>query len=118
MIGLLGKKLGMTHVYNDSGEMVCVTAIEAGRALLYETSRIVDLEIGYTKRIEANPPEDKDELKQLKEKYNLAGELKVEDFINLPDIIKMDHFMIFLPDNQFSPNLFPKSYFICYIYTK
>ena len=44
------------------------TAIEAGRALLYETSRIVDLEIGYTKRLEAHPPEDKDELKRLKEK--------------------------------------------------
>jgi len=43
-------------------------AIEAGRALLYETSRIVDLEIGYAKRLEINPPEDKSELKQLKEK--------------------------------------------------
>jgi alkylation response protein AidB-like acyl-CoA dehydrogenase len=41
-------------------------AIEAGRALLYETSRIVDLEIGSTKRLETNPPEDKDEVKQLK----------------------------------------------------
>jgi hypothetical protein len=42
-------------------------AIEAGRALLYETSRIVDLEIGYAKRLEMNPPEDKNEIKQLKE---------------------------------------------------
>jgi alkylation response protein AidB-like acyl-CoA dehydrogenase len=41
-------------------------AIEAGRALLYETSRVVDLEIGYAKRLEENPPEDKDEVKQLK----------------------------------------------------
>ncbi len=41
-------------------------AIEAGRALLYETSRVVDLEIGYAKRLETNPPEDKDEAKQLK----------------------------------------------------
>jgi alkylation response protein AidB-like acyl-CoA dehydrogenase len=41
-------------------------AIEAGRALLYETSRIVDLEIGYAKRLETNPPEDKDQVKQLK----------------------------------------------------
>lgn len=29
-------------------------AIEAGRALLYETSRIVDMEIGYAKRLESN----------------------------------------------------------------
>ncbi len=41
-------------------------AIEAGRALLYETSRVVDMEIGYAKRLEANPPEDKAQAKQLK----------------------------------------------------
>jgi alkylation response protein AidB-like acyl-CoA dehydrogenase len=41
-------------------------AIEAGRALLYETSRVVDIEIGYAKRLETSPPEDKEESKQLK----------------------------------------------------
>ncbi|MHC4544389.1 MAG: acyl-CoA dehydrogenase family protein [Planctomycetota bacterium] len=41
-------------------------AIEAGRALLYETSRVVDLEIGYARRLKENPPEDKAEAKQLK----------------------------------------------------
>jgi len=41
-------------------------AIEAGRALLYETSRVVDLEIGYAKKLETNPPQDKAEAKQLK----------------------------------------------------
>ncbi len=41
-------------------------AIEAGRALLYETSRVVDFEIGYAKRLETNPPQDKAEAKQLK----------------------------------------------------
>ena len=41
-------------------------AIEAGRALLYETSGVVDLEIGYTKQLETNPPADKDKAKQLK----------------------------------------------------
>jgi alkylation response protein AidB-like acyl-CoA dehydrogenase len=41
-------------------------AIEAGRALLYETSRVVDLEIGSAKRLETSPPEDKDQAKQLK----------------------------------------------------
>ncbi|MBN1391453.1 MAG: acyl-CoA dehydrogenase family protein [Sedimentisphaerales bacterium] len=40
--------------------------IEAGRALLYETSRIVDIYIGYEKQIENNPPEDKEKLKELK----------------------------------------------------
>ena len=44
------------------------TAIEAGRALLYETSRIVDIEAGYAKRLESNPPEDKTQARQLKVK--------------------------------------------------
>jgi len=44
-------------------------AIEAGRALLYETSRIVDLDQAYARRLENQPPEDKDEKKQLKNKY-------------------------------------------------
>jgi alkylation response protein AidB-like acyl-CoA dehydrogenase len=41
-------------------------SIEAGRALLYETSRVVDFEIGYARQLETNPPEDKAEAKQLK----------------------------------------------------
>jgi hypothetical protein len=41
-------------------------AIEAGRALLYETSRVVDMYVGYTKRLETNPPEDKAKAKELK----------------------------------------------------
>ena len=41
-------------------------AIEAGRALLYDTSRVVDLAVGYNRRVEENPPEDKAELKELK----------------------------------------------------
>jgi len=41
-------------------------AIEAGRALLYETARVVDLKLGYARQLETNPPEDKAEAKQLK----------------------------------------------------
>jgi len=42
-------------------------AVEAGRALLYETSRVVDLAVAYNKRLEEKPPEDKAELKELKD---------------------------------------------------
>jgi alkylation response protein AidB-like acyl-CoA dehydrogenase len=42
-------------------------AIEAGRTLLYETSRVVDMEIAYTKMQETKPPEDKEQAKRLKE---------------------------------------------------
>ncbi len=41
-------------------------SIEAGRTLLYETSRVVDLELGYARQHETNPPEDKVLAKQLK----------------------------------------------------
>jgi alkylation response protein AidB-like acyl-CoA dehydrogenase len=42
-------------------------AVEAGRALLYETSRVVDMEIAYTRIQETKPPEDKEQAKKLKE---------------------------------------------------
>ena len=42
------------------------TTIEAGRALLYETSRVVDVEIAYTRRFEFDCPKDKEEAKQLR----------------------------------------------------
>ncbi len=41
-------------------------SIEAGRALLYETSRVVDMEVGYARRLESSPPEDKAQTRQLK----------------------------------------------------
>ncbi|OHB51921.1 MAG: acyl-CoA dehydrogenase, partial [Planctomycetes bacterium GWF2_41_51] len=41
--------------------------IEVARALLYETSRVVDYDIGYTKILELNPPADKEQLKKLKD---------------------------------------------------
>jgi alkylation response protein AidB-like acyl-CoA dehydrogenase len=43
-------------------------AIEAGRALLYETSCVVDQNIAYEKQKELNPPADKEQLKQLRER--------------------------------------------------
>jgi alkylation response protein AidB-like acyl-CoA dehydrogenase len=42
-------------------------SIEASRALLYETSLVVDMELGYARQLETNPPEDKAEAKQLKQ---------------------------------------------------
>jgi len=42
--------------------------IEAGRALLFETCRIVDLEIGLDTMLQ-NPPEDKSEAKELKNQF-------------------------------------------------
>jgi alkylation response protein AidB-like acyl-CoA dehydrogenase len=41
--------------------------IEASRALLYETSRVVDYDIGYSKKLEFDPPADKEQFKRMKE---------------------------------------------------
>ena len=43
------------------------TSIEAGRALLYETSRIVDLALAYNNQAENHPPADKEAAKRLKD---------------------------------------------------
>lgn len=42
-------------------------AIEAGRAMLYETSRVVDNNIYFEKQLEFNPPAEKEKLKAMKE---------------------------------------------------
>ncbi|MCD4830901.1 MAG: acyl-CoA dehydrogenase family protein [Anaerohalosphaeraceae bacterium] len=41
--------------------------IEASRTLLYETSRVVDMELAYAKMLENDPPADKVELKKVKD---------------------------------------------------
>jgi len=41
-------------------------AVEVGRALLYETSRVVDMELGLERRQQTDPPEDKAEARALK----------------------------------------------------
>jgi len=46
-------------------------ALEAGRALLYDTSRVVDLAIGYNNQSENNPPQDKEESKRIKDNARL-----------------------------------------------
>ena len=46
--------------------------IEAGRALLYDASRVVDLAIGYNTQFDNNPPQDKEESKRLKDNARLT----------------------------------------------
>ena len=45
--------------------------IEAGRALLYDASRVVDLAIGYNNQAENNPPQDKEQSKRVKDNARL-----------------------------------------------
>ncbi|MBN2019624.1 MAG: acyl-CoA dehydrogenase family protein [Sedimentisphaerales bacterium] len=50
-------------------------ALEAGRALLYETSRVVDHNIAVEKKLEFNPPAEKEQLKPLKEQSRRLNRL-------------------------------------------
>ena len=50
-------------------------AIESGRALLYETSRVVDLAIGTHRKLEQDPPQDRAELKELKNRARSSKRL-------------------------------------------
>jgi large subunit ribosomal protein L3 len=58
MIALLGKKLGMTHVYNDAGEMVSVTVIEAGPCpILAVNTKNIQLGFDMAKEKSLNKPQ-------------------------------------------------------------
>jgi alkylation response protein AidB-like acyl-CoA dehydrogenase len=46
-------------------------ALEAGRALLYDASRVVDLALGYNNQAENHPPQDKDAAKRVKDNARL-----------------------------------------------
>jgi alkylation response protein AidB-like acyl-CoA dehydrogenase len=47
--------------------------VEASRALLYETSRVVDYDNIFAKKLEFDPPADKEQLKQIKEASRRYG---------------------------------------------
>jgi len=95
MIGLLGKKLGMTNVFNEAGDMVCVTAIEAGPcAVLSVNAKNVQLgfdqvvekklkkpQVGMFKKINVSPRKFIREIvKEPNVEYVVGTELRVDVF--------------------------------------
>ena len=95
MIGLLGKKLGMTHVYNETGDMICVTALEAGPCpILAVNDKNIQLgfdlareksvkkpQAGYFKKLNISPRKFVREInKELSVEYKVGDELKVDVF--------------------------------------
>lgn len=96
MEGLLGKKIGMTHIFSESGQMIPVTIIEAGPCLILavkeksiqlgfdlvkKESRFKKPILGYFKKLNVAP------LKLIKEvsrdpqkEYELGEQIKVDLF--------------------------------------
>lgn len=94
MTGLLGKKLGMTQVYIDSGELVDVTAIEAGPCPvlaikeksvqlgfdLVKENRLKKPISGYFKKLKITPRKVIKEFTKGAGEYQVGQELKVDLF--------------------------------------
>ncbi len=95
MIGILGKKIGMTQVFTEDGKMVSVTAIEAGPCPvlavgekriqlgfdLIKESRAKKPALGYFKKINIAPRKFiREVLKDPAKEYKVGQELKVDLF--------------------------------------
>jgi large subunit ribosomal protein L3 len=95
MIGLLGKKIGMTQVFSEDGRMVGVTAIEAGPCPvlaikekniqigfdLVKESRVKKPLLGYFKKLNVAPRKFIIELpKEAGRVYKVGEELKADLF--------------------------------------
>ena len=95
MIGLLGKKIGRTQVFTEDGQMVGVTAIEAGPCPilavkeksiqlgfdLAKENRLKKPILGYFKKINVAPRKViKEVLKESGKEYKVGEELKVDMF--------------------------------------
>jgi large subunit ribosomal protein L3 len=80
--GIIGKKLGMTQVYDDNGKVHAVTAIEAGPCTITQL-KTVEKE-GYNAAqlgFGGNEPDKSSRKKKAKEKvhYNVTREFRVND---------------------------------------
>ena len=95
MIGLLGKKLGMTQVFSDDGKLISVTAIEAGPCPvlavkeksiqlgfeLAKENRLKKPLLGYFKKMNIAPRKViREVLKEPNKEYKVGEELKVDLF--------------------------------------
>jgi len=101
MAGLLGKKIGMTSVFNDKGELVACTIIKAGPCVVTQVKTLEKdgydaLQLGFDERKEKNVPKPLLEIfkkanttpkRFIKEIKGWNNEYKVGDIITV-DIFK------------------------------
>ena len=95
MIGLIGKKIGMTQVFSDDGKLIGVTAIEAGPCPvlavkeksiqlgfdLAKENRLKKPLLGYFKKMNIAPRKViREVLKEPNKEYKVGEELKVDLF--------------------------------------
>jgi large subunit ribosomal protein L3 len=94
LLGIIGRKLGMTQVFRDNGKMEAVTAIEAGPCSVIQIKTVnkegydsIQLGFGETKRINSAEKGHLKELgsfKYLREfRVETVGETKIGDKVNV-----------------------------------
>jgi large subunit ribosomal protein L3 len=108
MMGLLGRKLGMTQVFSEDGKLVGVTVIEAGPCPIlavkeksiqigFDLVKEVNVKkpiLGYFKKINVGPRKViKELLKEPSKEYKIGEELKVDlfkpgDFVDVSGVSK------------------------------
>ncbi len=109
MIGLLGKKVGMTHIYNEQGEFIPVTVIEAGPCPVLavkeksvqlgfekvtKENRVKKSAKGYFEKVKVAPQKLIQELaKDPAKEYKVGDEIKADmfaagDFVDVSGISK------------------------------
>lgn len=107
MAFILGKKIGMTQIFQENGTVVPLTLIEAKPIMVtqirsLEKNGYQAVQIGYDKAKKMNKPKsghlkDLPPFKKLKEFRNLGGDLKRGDNLdissfNIGDIVKVSGF--------------------------
>lgn len=95
MVGIIGKKIGMTQVFSDDGRLISVTAIEAGPCIVLavkdkslqvgfediKEKRLKKPVAGYFKKINISPRKViKEVIKEPAKEYKVGDELKADIF--------------------------------------
>ncbi len=111
MPGIIGKKVGMTSVFNEEGKSIACTLIEAGPCVVTqvkneETDGYKAVQLGYGERKEKNTPmalkghfakakttpksfvvEFRDFREEFEDKVKLGNEIKLEDVFEVNDYV-------------------------------
>jgi large subunit ribosomal protein L3 len=87
---IIGKKIGMTRIFLDTGEVVAVTAIEAGPCYVTQVKKQAKdgynaIQLGFEKSQRLNAPQ-KGHLKRIGDNKEIAGDLTYLREFNTEDI--------------------------------
>ena len=80
MSGLIGKKIGMTSIFDENGKNIPCTVIEAGPCIVTQVSA-TKADLGHAKKAGTSVKRKVVEFKGFEEEYKLGDAITVEHFI-------------------------------------